>query len=343
MYDLVFVTQMPSFYKVNLYNEINKKCKVFVVFLGDQSIERTSDFVGSQCEFEYVVLNKGNFEERSTALSLMKLLLVIARIKYKKIVLSGWNLLEFWLLLFTSKSIKNVLCLESTINESRVDGKKGLLKKLFLKRVGTVLASGSLHVQLLEQMDYEGRILVTRGVGIINKPTFTATTHIYQKRFLFLGRLAPEKNLDLLITVFNKLQDYSLTIVGNGPLKESLSSRTGKNITFLDHVANDEIGKLFMGHNVLILGSFSEPWGLVVEEALYYGIPALVSSTCGSSELIEEGMNGYKFSPHSEKELIEAVLRFNDDDYQKMIKNISKYSLDLKDKTQVQAYLECLK
>jgi glycosyltransferase involved in cell wall biosynthesis len=45
----------------------------------------------------------------------------------------------------------------------------------------------------------------------------------------------------------------------------------------------------------LVLPSSSEPWGLVVNEALSFGCPVIVSNRCGSVDLVKESINGYVF------------------------------------------------
>jgi glycosyltransferase involved in cell wall biosynthesis len=101
--------------------------------------------------------------------------------------------------------------------------------------------------------------------------------------------LSPEKNLPFLIEVFKGLPDHQLLIVGTGPMKSELLGLAPSNVKFMDHVENSKIGEVFKNADFLILASTSEPWGLVVEEALYFGRPVLISKVCGASELIDSG------------------------------------------------------
>jgi glycosyltransferase involved in cell wall biosynthesis len=51
--------------------------------------------------------------------------------------------------------------------------------------------------------------------------------------------------------------------------------------------------------SAFILPSLSEPWGLVVNEAMAAGLPVLVSHRCGCvPELVRSGLNGYVFDPY---------------------------------------------
>ena len=70
-----------------------------------------------------------------------------------------------------------------------------------------------------------------------------------------------------------------------------------------------------LSSNCLILASSSEPWGLVVNEALYHGCPAIVSDKCGCvDELINDSVNGYKFNmgdtTNLSMEMMKAISNF---------------------------------
>ena len=59
-YDKVFITNLPSFYKKNLYNEINKKQRVLAIFTDDGDPTRNGDFYNGNIEFDSENLGKRN-------------------------------------------------------------------------------------------------------------------------------------------------------------------------------------------------------------------------------------------------------------------------------------------
>lgn len=324
MYDFVVVTHIPAFYKVNLYNELSKKISIFVIFLAENTREnRSEDFITlGKANFNYVVLSKENFQSRSIISNIFKLTSLLIKLKYDKILVSGWDLLEFWVVVIFNSLSKTCLALESTIIESRYDGISGILKRIFLQRISLVFASGSRHVQLLECLNFSGEIRITNGVGIINLPEFTQTKKAYEKKFIYVGRISKVKNLNLLVTLFNELEDYSLAIVGEGDELFSLKKFANSNITFLPSVVNNSLKHLFLDYNIFILPSLSETWGLVVEEALYFGLPVIISENCGSVELIEESKNGYIFNPNNINSLKECLKRIDQPTYDRLTEYI---------------------
>ena len=52
-YTQIFITNIPSFYKLNLYNEINRHQPIFVLFTGDVIQERKGDFFNGDYNFDY--------------------------------------------------------------------------------------------------------------------------------------------------------------------------------------------------------------------------------------------------------------------------------------------------
>ena len=342
MYDYLIVTHIPAFYKVNLYNELSKSLKIEVIFIAGNTVhKRADDFIAlEKANFKYTVLNENNFEARKKHLSILKLRKLLKRCNYKKIILSGWDLLEFWFLLILNPKKKICLALESSVLESNTSGIKGKMKKIFLSRVSKVFASGKLHVELLDELNYKGEVSITRGVGIINKPKIKLIDKKYKKSYLYVGRLSSEKNLKLLIEVFNKLPEFLLSFAGVGPDESILKKMSRPNIRFLGQIENNKLDVLYQNHNFLILPSLSEPWGLVVEEALYFNTPVIVSKNCGARELISNGVNGFVVDPSKTETFKKTILSVSDQSYAELLKGTGEEFLQCKDQFQVHAYFD---
>lgn len=342
VYDYVFVTHLPAFYKVNLYQEIAKSCRVFVIFIANTSSIRTADFTQTPA-FEYCVLNSTCFEKRNIVSSSLRMFSQLRKLQFNKIVVGGWDLPEFWLAVFSGTKKKNALALESSILESPTQGWRSKIKKLFLSRISTVFASGDPHQQLLKKLGYEGSIRKTLGVGIFHYAS-QGSQHAQNLlgKFLYVGRLAPEKNLALLCQVFQQLPEYQLTIIGQGPEEAHLQSFSGKNIEFKGHVPNKELSMWYQNHDIFILPSLKEPWGLVVEEALFYGLPVIASQHVGcAKDLIESWGVGVLFEPHCAQSLKTAITRMMEH-YPSIKNKLKNIDFHQRDAYQIQQYLEMI-
>jgi len=341
-YDYVFITPLPSFYKINLYNEIAKKIRILVIFIGESSSIRTEDFTKGEKYFNYEVLNKGDFEERDQLSSCMKLMKLLFRLKYKKIAVGGWDLIEYWLCLFINPRDKNAVIVESTSIESDMSFIKKTLKKGFFQRISLAFPSGRLHSDLLDKLGYKKKSILTKGVGIFHRVDYEREVRPFQNKILYIGRLSKEKDVDFIVDFFNKNSQYELTIVGKGPLKESLELRAKHNVKIIDHVPNEIISELYLEHDIFILPSKSEPWGLVVDEALYFNIPVIVSKNVGcASELVSDGYNGVILEYTTEECLLNAIHDIKTRFFEYRT-NVSKIDFNVRDNEQVNAYIKGL-
>lgn len=136
-------------------------------------------------------------------------------------------------------------------------------------------------------------------------------------RYLYVGRLSPEKSLTKLLTAFSKVLQSrptaKLVLVGKGSdedLLKALSKQLDiqQQVEFAgakyDQALFDEYSKA----TCLTLPSFSEPWGLVVNESLSYGCPAIVSNRCGCvPELVENRHTGFTYDWESVEDLAEKM------------------------------------
>ena len=131
---------------------------------------------------------------------------------------------------------------------------------------------------------------------------------------IFSGRLVAIKCVDLLIKAFlevsERFPNIELLIVGYGPEEQRLKKMAWGNsrIHFLGHRGIDEIPGIYGISDILVLPSISEPWGLVVNEAMACGCAIIASDRCGcSKDLIRD--NGIVVEGGKLDSLVEALER----------------------------------
>lgn len=114
------------------------------------------------------------------------------------------------------------------------------------------------------------------------------------------------------------------------------------NVFLKGYVPNTELHRLYHSHDIFILPSLKEPWGLVVEEALYYGLPVIVSQRVGcAQDWIEEYQVGCVFDPVDNHAMEEAIL-WAASHYHVLCDQIKHIDFAKRDHRQVQQYLEAL-
>ena len=139
-------------------------------------------------------------------------------------------------------------------------------------------------------------------------PANTTRSHL-----LFLGYFRPEKDIRALIEAFKDActSDDLLTIAGDGPLRSELEDSVAgcPNITLHDYVTGEQKGSLLESVDALVLPSTYEPWGLVVNESLFFGTPVIACEDIGAAELIEDGANGLLFKWDSDGAGLRVILK----------------------------------
>jgi glycosyltransferase involved in cell wall biosynthesis len=127
-----------------------------------------------------------------------------------------------------------------------------------------------------------------------------------QTVFLFSGKFIPKKDPLILPSALKQLKGsetemIGLLIVGDGLLREKLETEL-ETIPKIKHIFTgfqnqSKIGKYYAAADCLVLPSkWGETWGLVVNEALQFGLPAIVSDRVGCRhDLIHENETGFVF------------------------------------------------
>ena len=335
-YDLIFITNLPSFYKIKLYNEIALQKKILVIYTGDTAKERNKNFFNGTPNFRYYYL-QGNILKK-----IYFTIQILLKLNYNHLVLGGWDSLIMWIANFFSSKRKNGVIIESTCYESSTKGLKYIIKQIFLSHTSIAFTCGSPHSRLIKKLKFKGKIIETGGVGLINcqkRPHYIHKNTI--KNFLYVGRLVDVKNIEFLIQEFNQFPELNLTIVGEGKLESYLKSISNNNITFLGHINNEELPNIYKTHDVFILPSLSETWGLVVEEALNNGLPVIVSNRVGCHEnLIKENYNGFVYAVNDHdmfKKYIKQITK--PEIYNRLVYNISNIDFQQQAYKQISSFV----
>lgn len=143
----------------------------------------------------------------------------------------------------------------------------------------------------------------------------------------FLGRIAKEKSIDVLIDAMKeivKVNDNVLClIVGGGPQLEELKElvkddHIGKYVIFTGPKPSDEVPSYYHLSNVFVSASVTETQGLTYIEAMASGIPAIARYDQNLEDVINDGVNGYFFKETDE--LVSILLKMMSSDYSEMAK-----------------------
>lgn len=116
---------------------------------------------------------------------------------------------------------------------------------------------------------------------------------------LFAGRMAPQKNLGQLLTVFDELRRHhptaQLLLAGEGSERAALEATAGDGVRFLGLV--DDIATVLPAADVFVLPSWREGLSNALLEAMAGGLAVVATSVGGTVEVIDDSVNGLLVPP----------------------------------------------
>ncbi|MBZ9937882.1 glycosyltransferase [Mesorhizobium sp. BR1-1-16] len=266
-------------------------------------------------DYDYDVLFQGNYAAVPRVELFRKLISMTFKSHADLVILAGFERPEYWLQALTLKLRGKrfaVFC-DSTLNDNPQSGLKSAAKRLFFSMCSGVFCYGE---RSREYLIYHGvpkeRIFQRRQAAALPRDytpegalnaRVAAMAKAEVPRFLYVGRLAAEKSLDTLLKAFaiscKTLPKARLAIVGKGPEESALraeAERLGiaEMVEFAGSKFDQDLTEEYQKATALVLPSLSEPWGLVVNEALSFGCPVVVSERCGCvPELVVDGVTGF--------------------------------------------------
>ena len=132
---------------------------------------------------------------------------------------------------------------------------------------------------------------------------------------LYVGRLAPEKNLELLVATMAELekerQDFRLVLAGDGIAREVLEhaaqAQAAGKVIFLGHVADrEELARLYASCDLFVHPNPEEPFGIAPLEAMASGLPLIAPDHGGVTSYANES-NAY-LAPPTAKAFAQTIL-----------------------------------
>jgi glycosyltransferase involved in cell wall biosynthesis len=125
---------------------------------------------------------------------------------------------------------------------------------------------------------------------------------------LYVGRLSPEKGVDLLIDAAAQLPEMQFRVVGDGPERGALAARAGTNVAFTGRLDRSGVLAALARARVLVAPSRGqEPFGLGVIEAAAVGVPAIVTRVGGLPEIVRDGVTGRVVAPFDADAIVGAL------------------------------------
>ncbi|GAB3568188.1 hypothetical protein GCM10027578_20440 [Spirosoma luteolum] len=223
-----------------------------------------------------------------------------------------------------ARGIPVVMQNESTTADNRRGGWKETLKRRIIGLCSGFFCFGNRSADYLLSLGVPAHKILLRKNAVDNRtirqvydqalptrPIRQQQLGLPPNNFIYIGRLIGIKNLPTLLDAFAQARQlasaapaWGLVLLGDGADRPALLEQIAR-LGLADVVSIQapmpwyRVPELMALSNVLVLPSLSEPWGLVVNEAMVCGLPVLVSNQCGCvPDLVDDGQTGFVFDPN---------------------------------------------
>lgn len=334
---VLILSEIISPYRIPVFNALaqHEGLDLHVVFLSETDAGlRQWRVYRDEIRFSYEVLPSARLRAGRRSLILnWKLRSCLKKFAPETIICGGYNYVASWEALWWAKKQGAELVLWSESN--RHDTRSGLewvesLKTYFLSRCDGFVVPGKASFEYLQSLGSACERISIAPNAVDNdwfqtqaesmrklSSEFRAKLALPQRFLLYVGRIVPEKGVFDLLGAYAELDSavrssVGLVFAGDGPGKAELEWQA-QNISpgmicFPGFLHREDLAGVYALADALILPTHSDPWGLVVNEAMASGLPIIVTSVAGcSSDLVEDGWNGYVVPPSNPEELVAAI------------------------------------
>jgi glycosyltransferase involved in cell wall biosynthesis len=334
---LVIITEIIAPYRIPIFNALAREngIDLHVIFLAEtDSTQRDwivyKEEIAFSCEVlpnwgtrvagHYLLLNWGI--ERALRLAAPDVVLC-----------GGYNYVASWCGLRWAKnnSAQFLLWVESTNRDHR-SGRLWveLLKKKFLQRCDGFVVPGRASLDYLRNYGLQENAIFIAPNAVDNQlfrrcaETARNEADIYRsslclppRYFLFCGRLVREKGVFELLEAYQRLvteiqESVSLVFVGDGRDRSELAMRAGRTapgkVLFPGFAQRHDLAAYYALSDALVFPTHTDPWGLVVNEAMACGIPVICSDAAGCApDLVVDHQNGIRVDAGNVEQLSDAM------------------------------------
>jgi glycosyltransferase involved in cell wall biosynthesis len=333
---VVIITEIIAPYRIPVFNALARQDSIHlhVIFLSrtDASMRQWRVYE-DEIKFSYEVLR--SWRKRMGRYNLLlnhNVTTALRNAAPDVIVCGGYNYLASWQAMHWANRnrVQFLLWSESTARDHR--GQRTLvesLKKMFFRQCDAFVVPGKSALDYLEQMGVPAKsIFIARNAVDISlfseigrKSRIEAARARNQmalpaRYFLFVGRLVREKGVLDLLAAYRRLpanlrEQIGLVFVGDGPLRAELEVLARDvypgMIHFAGFVDRNDLAPYYGLAECLVLPTYTDTWGLVVNEAMACGLPVICTNVAGcAAELVQS--NGRVVDPGNDSQLCHAML-----------------------------------
>ena len=342
---ILFLTNVPSPYRVDFFNELGKYCDLTVLFEKETSSIRNDSWKNYSFDtFEGHIL-KGKAVGKASAIT-FETFKYIKDKSFDKIVCTNFSSPTGILAIEYMRLLKREYYLESDGGFAKSgSGIKEILKKHIMSGARGYFSTGKEHDSYYLQYGankekiYRYPFTSLKANNITNDVVDDKTKGELRKKLnigedkmiLAVGQFVHRKGFDVLLKAANTLpESIGYYFVGGEPTEEYIQLKNEynlNNVHFVGFKSKAELTEYYKAADLFVLPTREDIWGLVINEAMANALPVITTNRCiAGLELVKDGENGYIVDVDDIKSLSNKInkILFQDD-----IKAFSEKSIEI--------------
>lgn len=349
--EVLYLTNIPSPYRVDFFNELGKICELTVLFEKKSASDR--EWIAENAKYYKEIYLSGITTGADTCFcpSVIKHL---SNKQYDHIIVGGYSTptgmvaIEY----MRRKKIPFILNCDGGIIK---DDKKKIkrIKEYFISSANYWLSPSDyatnylIHYGARKEKIFKYPFTSLKKIDILDCPPSNSEKEIYRKELgmtedkivIGVGSFIYRKGFDVLLKASVYFQSNTgVYIIGGKPTEEYIKfvkDNDLSNIHFLNFKGKEDLTKYYKAADVFVLPTRYDVWGLVINEAMANGLPIVTTDKCVAGlELVEKGVNGYVVPTNEADPLSKSVLciisckKLENKMSLKSLEKIKKYSIE---------------
>ena len=322
---VLYLTNIPSPYRINFFNELGKYCDLTVLFERAGSDERDASWREfSFSNFKGVVL-KG-FKIGVDKALCYGVTRYLKKGSFDCIICTDFLTPTGMLAINYMRRHGISYYLESDGGIANpIVGIKDKIKTHFIKDAVGYFSTSEEHDRYYEAYGAaKDRIIrypfssvwdeqvLKKPVTVEEKATLRNRLGVKEQQVvLTVGQFIHRKGFDVLIKVAKEIKSAGFYFVGGEPTEEYLSLKEQlqlNNIHFVGFKKPDELNEYYRAADIFVLPTREDIWGLVINEAMANGLPVVTTTAClAGTEMVIDGLNGYLVEPEVVQGLADKI------------------------------------
>lgn len=350
---ILFVTNLPSPYRVDFFNELGKLCELTALYERRSASDRNEKWKGNKAvrfKEKYIDL-KPIGADRSIGLRLVK---EIKKQCFDHLIISGYASPSVMAAIVYCRLKRIPYYIESDGGFCKKDKfPKSMLKKFLLSGAkGHFVTCDEYKKYLLSlgvknECIYKYPFTSLKSADIIAEPVSSEEKENLKnelslkesKVVLAVGQFIKRKGFDILIKAAKNLPaNVGVYFVGGVPTEEYITLKNSlqlENVHFVGFKTKEDLKLYYKAADVFVLPTREDIWGLVINEAMVCGLPVVTTDRCiAGLELVKNGENGYITETENPVQLADCIEKIINDGEKcaemgkKSLDRISEYTVE---------------